>query len=129
MPSRCTRCGKMHPNDAPYLLQSGCDSCGSRFFFFVRDSLLAQAEEDISSLTPEEVAQIENDIRFIVSETDREIEDDETVVLDFEAICVIKPGKYHIDLTNLFSQRPIVIRVGSGRYEIDLATIIDRLKK
>ena len=128
MPSRCTRCGKHHPDDAPYLLQKGCD-CGSRFFFFVKEESLVQAEREISRLTPEDVATIEKDIRFIVSETEHDAEDDETVVLDVEAIRVIKPGTYQIDLTNLFSQKPIVIRIGSGKYKIDLATMMDRRKK
>ncbi|MCX6817744.1 MAG: Zn-ribbon containing protein [Candidatus Aenigmarchaeota archaeon] len=123
MPNRCTRCGKLHPDEAPYLLKAGCD-CGSRFFFFVKEESLVQAEKEIDSLTPEDVKHIESDIRFIVSETEREVDDDETVVLDVEAIRIIKPGKYHIDLTNLFSQKPIVIRIGSGKYKIDLSSLM-----
>jgi len=129
MPSRCTKCGKMHPDDASYILEKGCDNCGSRFFFFVKEDSLRQAEEDISKLSRKDVEEIESDIRFIVSERDMEIEKDETVVLDFEAIHVIKPGKYRIDLTNLFTQRPIVIRIGSGKYEIDLTTIMHKIGK
>jgi predicted nucleic acid-binding Zn-ribbon protein len=125
MPSRCTRCGKLHPDDAPYLLQKGCE-CGSRFFFFVKEEMLTQAERDIARLSAEDVASIEKDIRFIVSETEYDA-DDETVVLDVEAIRVIMPGKYHIDLTNLFSQRPVVIRIGSGKYKIDLSTLVKRM--
>ncbi len=122
MPSRCTRCGRLHPDDAPYLLQKGCE-CGSRFFFLVKESQLTLAEREICALTQDEVQQIEKDIRFIVSETDGEADEDETVILDFEAIHVESPGKYRIDLTNLFYQRPVVIRIGSGKYEIDLATM------
>ena len=126
MPSRCTKCGKIHPDDAPYILEKGCDSCGSRFFFFVKDESMQQAEKEIRLLAREEIDEIEKDIRYIVSETE-EVGEDETVILDVEAIHVIKPGKYRIDLTNLFAHRPLIVRVGAGRYEIDLTTIMNRL--
>ena len=67
-----------------------------------------------------EVREIEEDVRDIIPE---EASRDETVVLDLEAIRIINPGKYMIDVTTLFNQRPVVIRVGTGRYEIDLSTI------
>ncbi len=130
MPSRCTKCGKIHPDDAPYLLEKGCDSCGSRFFFFVKGDALRQAEEDIGRLSKQDIKEIEKDIRYIVAESEEtEVEEDQTVVLDVEAIRVIKPGKYRIDLTNLFTQRPIIVRVGPGKYEIDLSTIMDKMKR
>lgn len=130
MPNKCTKCGKIHPDDAPYLLREGCDNCGSKFFFYVREEALKEAEEDIKKLSSNEIKEIERDIRDIVSEEeDRPLEDEETVILDVEAIRVIKPGKYRIDVTSLFQQRPIVIRVGSGKYEIDLSTLVKRFRK
>ncbi len=123
MPNKCTRCGKIHPDDSPYLFQ-GCDKCGSKFFFYVRQEALESAEKELRDLKPREIDEIEQDIRDIIpTETDK----DETVVLDLEAIRVIKPGKYRIDVTNLFNQKPIVIRVGSGRYELDLSVLMSRL--
>lgn len=134
MPSRCTKCGKIHPDNARYLLERGCDGCGSRFFFFVKDSSLDQSEKEIIRLSQKEIGEIEKDVREIVAEYEtgedgEERPDDETVILDFEAVKVIKPGKYRIDLTNLFAQRPIVIQTGSGKYKIDLATMMGKLKK
>ena len=129
MPNKCTKCGKIHPDDANYLIEEGCDRCGSRFFFYVRQEALKQAEEDIKRLSKTEIEEIEHDIREIVSEVEEPIEDKDTVILDVEAIRVIKPGKYHIDVTNLFMQRPIVIRVGPGKYEIDLTTIMSKFRK
>ena len=125
MPNKCTVCGKIHPDDAKYLME-GCDKCGSKFFFYVRKDRLKQAEEDIKQLSRREIREIEDDIRYIVPE---DVKKDETVILDVEAIRVIKPGKYQIDVTNLFTQRPIVIRVGPGKYEIDLSTMMTKLKK
>ena len=124
MPNKCTMCGKIHSDDAKYLLE-GCDQCGNKFFFYVREEHIKQMEEDTKNLTPTEVKEIEADVRDIIPE---EAKADETVVLDLEAIRIIKPGKYMIDVTTLFNQRPVVIRVGSGRYEIDLSTIKKKWK-
>jgi len=117
-------CGKIHPDDAKYLLE-GCDKCGNKFFFYVREEHIAQMEQDTKDLTRTEVREIEEDVRDIIPE---EAKKDETVVLDLEAIRIIKPGKYMIDVTTLFNQRPVVIRVGTGRYEIDLSTIKKKWK-
>jgi len=125
MPNKCTVCGKVHPDGAKYLV-NGCDKCGSKFFFYVRKEALKEAENDIKQLSREELKEIEEDIRYIIPE---DVKKDETVILDVEAIRVIKPGKYRIDVTNLFTQRPIVIRIGPGKYELDLSTLMTRLKK
>ncbi|MFQ5647730.1 MAG: Zn-ribbon domain-containing protein [Candidatus Aenigmatarchaeota archaeon] len=125
MPNKCTVCGKVHPDDAKYLVK-GCDKCGSKFFFYVRKEMLERAEEDIKQLSTQELREIEDDIRYIVPE---DVKKEDTVILDVEAIRVIKPGKYRIDVTNLFTQRPIVIRVGPGKYELDLSTLMTRLRR
>ena len=117
-------CGKIHPDDAPYLME-GCDRCGNKFFFYVREEHLKKIEEETKDLTKKQMKEIEKDVRDIIPEDEHR---GETVVLDLEAIRIIKPGKYMIDVTNLFNQRPIVIRVGSGRYEIDLSTIMRKWK-
>jgi predicted nucleic acid-binding Zn-ribbon protein len=125
MPNKCTRCGKIHSDDSPYLFQ-GCDQCGSKFFFYVRQEALKDAEKELKDLKPKEIDEIEKDIRDIIP---KDVDKDETVVLDLEAIRVIKPGKYRIDVSNLFTQRPIVIRVGPGRYELDLTTMMSKFRK
>lgn len=125
MPNKCTRCGKIHPDDAKYLLE-GCDDCGSKFFFYVRQEVLGNIEKEIDKLSPKEIAEIERDVRDII-EPDR-LEKDETVVLDLEAIRIMKPGKYVIDVANLFTQKPIVIRASPGKYELDLSVLLSRLR-
>lgn len=121
MPNKCTNCGKIHSDDAPYLLE-GCDECGSRFFFYVREEALEQIEKEVEKLSKTEIKEIESDIREIAGE------EEETVILDLEAIRVVKPGKYKIDVTNLFNQKPLVIRTGEGRYKLDLSTLVYRKK-
>lgn len=120
MPNKCVVCGKIHEDNAKYLID-GCDKCGSKFFFFIKEKEIKKAEEDIKQLTKNDINEIENDLRDILAE---KVKRDETVILDFEAIRILKPGKYKIDITNLLNQRPIVIRVGPGRYRLDLSSII-----
>jgi len=124
MPSKCTKCGKIHPDDSNYLL-SGCDKCGSKFFFFIREEAAEKLEQAVAELSQKEIKEIEQDIRDIIPEA---VKKDETVVLDLEAIQVIKPGKYRIDVSNLFEQNPIVIRVGAGKYELDFSYLTRKLK-
>jgi predicted nucleic acid-binding Zn-ribbon protein len=124
MPNRCIKCGKLHPNEAPYLIEKGCE-CGSRFFFFVKEETLRKFEKEIEKLSPYEIEEIQREIREILEKEDLE---NETVILDLEAIHVVRPGKYLIDLTNLFSQKPLIIKIGEGRYEIDLEGLIKKRK-
>lgn len=116
MPNKCTNCGTIHPDEADYLLE-GCNECGSKFFFFVRQEVLDKVEEEVETISPEEVKEIEKDVREIAGVQE------ETIILDLEAIRVIAPGKYRIDVTNLFNQKPIVIRTGEGRYKLDLSIL------
>jgi predicted nucleic acid-binding Zn-ribbon protein len=45
---------------------------------------------------------------------------EEPVVLDFESIRVLKPGKYELDLVNLFKNEPVIYKLDEGKYMIDL---------
>lgn len=121
MPNKCTRCGKVHEDGAEYLIK-GCDECGSKFFFYVREEALRRAEKDLKKLSKKQVREIEDDIRDIVPDSSKE----ETVVLDLEAIRVVSPGKYEIDVTNLFNQKPLIIRLAEGKYRLDLSTLLSR---
>ena len=122
MPNKCTACGTVHPDDAPYLLTEGCNKCGSRFFFFVKQEALQQIEKEVETISQEEMKEIEEDVREIVGTSE-----EETVILDLESVRVVQPGKYAIDVTNLFKQRPIVIRTAEGKYKLDLSSL--RIRK
>ena len=125
MPNKCTKCGKIHPDNADYLMD-GCDQCGCKFFFYIRNDMLEKLEKQIEKLSKREISEIERDVRSILPGT---IDKDESVALDLEAIRVMKPGKYLIDLTTLFTQRPIVIKIGPGKYKLDLSVLLSGLKK
>ncbi len=76
------------------------------------------------NLSPKDKSQIESDVYDIIgSEFDREL----PVVLDFESINIISPGKYELDLVNLFkSKQPLIYKLEDGKYMIDL---IETFKK
>lgn len=115
MPHQCVRCNTFYPDGAQEILK-GC-SCGARLFFFIKKQDVEYGKELISNLSDEEKKNIEEDVREILNlpqETDR------PVVLELEAIRVIKPGKYELDLVHLFKKDPLIIKLDEGKYMIDL---------
>ena len=122
MPHQCVRCGKLHDDGDSTLLKKGC-SCGSRLWFFVKQESIERAKEITTNLTNEQKDQIEEDVRDIVgAETD-----DEAVVLDLESVRVIEPGKFELDLVQLFNkENPVVFKLAEGKYMIDVPEAFER---
>ncbi|PIN89595.1 hypothetical protein COU60_03220 [Candidatus Pacearchaeota archaeon CG10_big_fil_rev_8_21_14_0_10_34_76] len=124
MPHRCVHCSAVYSDGSEEILK-GC-SCGSRFFFYITQEKLDklnESKDDEIDLNNSEKKQIEKDVREIVG-----AEDDETpIVLDFESIKILKPGKYLLDLHNLFNrERPLVYKLEDGKYIIDLTTTLEK---
>ncbi len=119
MPYQCVKCSRIIPIASKELLE-GCQKCGGKFFFYVRDEQLKKLKEQIIEIPEEEKKQIEKDIRKIAG-----IEkEDAPVILDFESIRVTGEGKFEIDLANLFNQKqPLVYKLEEGKYLIDLGKI------
>jgi len=115
MSHQCVRCGKFYPDGSKELLE-GC-SCGGKFFFYVKKQDIKKAKELTIDLTKEEKQQIEQDVKEIIGD---QIEDDQPVVLELENIRVLKPGKYELDLVELFKGKPLVYKLEDGKYVIDL---------
>jgi len=121
MPNQCTRCGRIYPDTSKEILE-GCN-CGSRFFYYIRqekfDELKSSSKKALLELEKSDIDQIEKDIRELTGIKKPE----EPVILDLESVRVIEPGKFEIDLVNLFSRkRPIIYKLGEGKYIIDLAS-------
>ncbi|MBT6995057.1 hypothetical protein HN865_02790 [Candidatus Woesearchaeota archaeon] len=116
MPHQCVRCGNFLEDGAKELL-SGC-SCGSKFFFFMSQRALDKVKKMSAQLTKEDRVQIEEDIKEIVDTKG----DDSPVYLDIESVRVLKPGKYELNLVDLFKGEPVVYKYGNGKYIIDLAS-------
>lgn len=117
MPHQCVHCGKIYPTASKELLE-GC-SCGSHFFYFVRQEYLNTLKNETAQLTKQEKQEIESDIRDIIGVKEDEIK---PVILDMESIYVPEPGKFEIDLINLLKKKPLVYKLEDGRYIIDIAS-------
>ena len=119
MPHQCTKCGEIYPAGDKAIIE-GCRMCDSHFFFYIRDEQLNKIKENPVELPDKDREKIEKDIRELAK-----IEDDAIpVILDIESIRVISPGKYEIDVVNLFNKdRPIIFKVGDGKYVIDLTML------
>lgn len=132
MPNQCTKCGATYPDASEELLK-GC-TCGSRFFYYIRQDKYDElnqlnSQEIINTINELALAnkeQIEQDIREITGIE----EDDEPVILDLESVRVIEPGKFEIDIVNLFTKkRPLIYQIEEGKYIIDLNASIKAKKE
>lgn len=117
MPHQCVRCNTFYDDGSTEIIK-GC-KCGGKLFFYVKKEKLEEARKIAEEviLTPEEKEQIEQDVFDLVGS---EIDRDEPVVLDLEAIRVLKPGKYELDLVHLFKGEPLIFKLEEGKYMIDL---------
>ena len=107
---------------------NNCEHTGTFFPSISKEKLkkLKESREFESDLTKTEKEQIEQDFRDIIGIED----EDSPVVLDFETVKIIKPGKYILDIANLFSkERPLVYKLEDGKYFIDLTSQIKAKKE
>ena len=121
MPHQCVRCGNLYEDGAEEILK-GC-SCGARLFFYIKKSNLEKIRAATKDLSSEEKQQIEEDVYDIVGAKPAE-----PVVLDMETIRIMEPGKYEVDLVNLFNNKPVIYKLGDGKYMIDLPETFKKLK-
>lgn len=123
MAHQCVHCGEIYPAGSKELLE-GCGSCGSHFFFYIRDEQLQKIRENKESpieMPEPEKKKVEKDIREMAGITDEET----PVILDIEAVRVSGPGKFEIDIVNLFKKdRPLIYKIGEGKYIIDLTSTL-----
>jgi predicted nucleic acid-binding Zn-ribbon protein len=121
MPHQCVRCNTFYEDGSNELLK-GC-TCGSKLFFYVKNK--KKVEQATAKLTDDDKKQIEQDVRDLVGIHD----DDQPVILDLESINVEKPGKYQIDLVNVFKGEPLIYKVEDGKYVIDLPSSFQLSRK
>ena len=119
---QCVHCGKLYPNAAQELL-SGC-LCGSHFFFYIKEELAEKiklSEDEPIELKGMDKQQVEADVREMIGAEEEEM----PVILDLESVRVIKPGKFELDVVNLFNkERPLIFKLEEGKYIIDLASTL-----
>jgi predicted nucleic acid-binding Zn-ribbon protein len=115
MPHQCVRCNTFYEDGAKEIL-SGC-TCGGRLFFYIKKGRMEEARQMVTNLNEDQKQEMEKDVFDLVGAQP----DNEPVVLEFESISVLKPGKYQLDLVHLFKNEPLVIKLGDGKYILDLA--------
>ena len=116
MPHQCVRCNTFYEDGAREIL-AGC-KCGGRLFFYIRKGRIEEARQMVTNLNDDQKQEMERDVFDLVGAPPDE---DKPVVLEFESISVLKPGKYQLDLVHLFKNEPLVIKLGDGKYILDLA--------
>lgn len=126
MPHQCVRCNTFYEDGAQELLK-GCN-CGGRLFFFIKKEKLEDMKKlsEESNLTKQDKEQIEQDIFDLVGS---EIDRDQPVILDLEAIRILRPGKYELDLVHLFKKEPLIFKLEDGKYMIDLVQSFEKFRK
>ncbi len=126
MPHQCVRCNQFF-EDGDERIIKGCD-CGGKLFFYIKQSKLERIKKESSAinLSDKDKKQIEKDVyELIGSEIDKNL----PVVLDLEAIRILKPGKYELDLVHLFRGEPLVFKLEEGKYMIDLVQSFKKFRK
>jgi len=122
MPHRCVRCGIVY-DDTNDVVFKGCP-CGGKLFLFLRKEHLKNNKPEIK-LTVEQLSQVEEDVFDMIGAQER----DRPVVLDFESVNVVQPGKYELDLVQLFKGAPLIFKLQEGKYIIDIAESFKTLRK
>jgi predicted nucleic acid-binding Zn-ribbon protein len=121
MPHRCVHCGRLYEVASKELLE-GC-SCGSHFFLFLKPEQIEQLKQgnEIIEMSVVDKKKIEEEVREMIG-----VEEEETpVILDLESVKVLGPGKFEIDIVNLFSKsRPLIYKLEEGKYIIDIASTL-----
>lgn len=124
MPHQCVRCSKFYADGDSAILK-GC-SCGAKLFFYVRKEKVKKAKEITEKLTVEEKKKIETDVKDIIGNKEGE----EPIILDFESVNIVSPGKFQLDLVKLFNkENAIVYKLEDGKYMIDIAGTFDNFKR
>jgi len=126
MPHQCVRCNTFYDDGSSEIIK-GC-SCGGKLFFYIKKDKLEQAKKVVKDikLTEAEKKQMEQDVFDLVGS---QIDKDQPVILDLEAIKVLKPGKYELDLVHLFKGEPLIFKLEEGKYMIDLVESFKQFKK
>lgn len=114
---QCVKCSSLYEDGSATLLK-GCEKCSGKFFFFINKNFIEKAKEITKELTVEQRQEIEEDVKEILGDN----ESDLPVVLDLETINILEPGKYELDLIDLFRGKPLVYRLEEGKYIIDLTS-------
>lgn len=123
MPHQCVRCGTIYQDGSKEIL-AGCN-CGAKLFFYIKKNKIEESKKIVTSLSDDDKQQIEKDVLELVDAP----EGNEPVILDFESIRILKPGKYELDLVSMFKNEPLIYKLEEGKYVIDLIKTFETQRK
>jgi len=123
MPHQCVRCNNFYDDAADEII-NGCP-CGGKLFFYIKKEKFEQAKQELPKLTKKEREEVEKDVFDMVGS---EADEEKPVILDFESVRVLKPGKYELDLAHLFRNEPLIFKLEEGKYMIDLPSVFKKKK-
>ena len=133
MPHQCVKCGTFY-DDGSNAIITGCSAqyegktCGGKLFFYVKKERLEELQEEqapVLNLSKKDKKQIEKDVYDLIGES---VDREKPVVLDLESIRIMGPGKYELDLVNLFEKKqPLVYRLEDGKYMVDVSETFKKL--
>src|SRR3989338_8433195 len=115
MPHQCVRCNTFYDDGSKQIIE-GC-KCGGKLFYYIKKEKLEKMQkhlEELPHLTPLQQKEIEKDVRTIVGDEAEE----KPVVLDIENIKIVGPGKYELDIVQIFKGEPLVFKIEEGKYFI-----------
>ena len=108
MPHQCVKCSKIFKENSNEILK-GCNSCGGKFFFFIKAGDEKKVKEVSSNLSLSDKEKIEQDVLDILGDS----ETDKPIILDLASISVINQGKFELDLRKLFKKEPLELFIKS----------------
>jgi predicted nucleic acid-binding Zn-ribbon protein len=119
MPHQCVHCSKVIEVGSREILE-GCNSCGGKFFFYIRDEqaekLKEQMQEPLPELNVREKEDVEKEVRSILKIED----EDKPVIPNLESVRTLGPGKFELDIVSLMNRKPIVFKLQEGKYIVDI---------
>lgn len=121
MPHQCVRCNQFY-DDGDKAILKGCE-CGGRLFFFIKKEKLEEVKKKTADLTDKQKEEIEKDVFDLVGDDPKK---SDPVVLDVEAIRILSPGRYELDLVHLFKDEPLIFKLDEGKYMVD---VVETFKK
>ena len=129
MPHQCVKCGEFYDDGSSAIIE-GCNAkdCTGKLFFYVRKERMESLKDEsdqVANLSKKDKNQIEKDVYDLLG---TDVDKDKPVVLDLESIRILKPGKYELDLVNLFEKKqPLIYRLEDGKYMVDIAETFKKL--
>lgn len=133
MPHKCTKCGREFEDGSTEILR-GCPSCGGKKFLYIGES--KRHDDVLEGKTIEELASETDTEEIEVPETPspprkkEEARDRIDRYDQVEAIRVLEPGTYELNIEKLARDEEMVVGFGKeGKYFVDIFSMGKRKKK